>query len=116
MKSDRARTDVGRISSFGLMEIVRQRLGSSAISLSTEACPCCNGTGIRRTMEWQALSALKDIHRLMRKTDCSEISTYACHQELALYLLNHKRDMLEQLSERCGRTVQIAIEPSICGH
>lgn len=116
MKSDRARTDVGRISSFGLMEIVRQRLGSSAISLSTEACPCCNGTGIRRNMEWQALSALKDIHRLMRKTDCSEVSTYACHQELALYLLNHKRDMLEQLSERCGRTVQIAIEPSICGH
>ncbi len=54
LKNDRARTDVSRISSFGLMELVRQRLGSSAIAISTEACPCCKGTGIRRNMEWQA--------------------------------------------------------------
>ena len=41
LKSDRARTDVSNISPFGLMELVRQRLGSSAISVSTEPCPCC---------------------------------------------------------------------------
>lgn len=32
LKVDRARTDIGRISKFGLLEIVRQRLGTSALS------------------------------------------------------------------------------------
>ena len=51
MKTDRARYDVAKVSSFGLMEVVRQRLGSSSISVTMEACPCCSGTGLRRNME-----------------------------------------------------------------
>jgi RNAse E (EC 3.1.4.-) len=43
LKVDRARTDIGRISKFGLLEIVRQRLGTSALSGSLETCPHCSG-------------------------------------------------------------------------
>ena len=45
MKNDRARHDVGRMSSFGLLELVRQRTGSSALSITMEPCPFCGGTG-----------------------------------------------------------------------
>ena len=41
MKNDRARHDVGRMSSFGLLELVRQRTGSSALSITMEPCPFC---------------------------------------------------------------------------
>ena len=58
MKNDRARHDVGRMSSFGLLELVRQRTGSSALSITMEPCPFCGGTGQRRNLEWQALQAL----------------------------------------------------------
>lgn len=44
MKGDRARHDIGKMSSFGLLQIVRQRTGSSAISISMETCPHCKGT------------------------------------------------------------------------
>lgn len=109
MKNDRARTDVSRISAFGLMELVRQRLGSSAIAISTEPCPCCKGTGIRRNMEWQALQALKDIHREARKPG-SESIEHNCEEELAIYLLNNKRGILAELEERYGKTIHIDIE------
>ncbi|WFS62975.1 Rne/Rng family ribonuclease [Pseudodesulfovibrio thermohalotolerans] len=109
MKNDRARTDVSRISSFGLMELVRQRLGSSAIAISTEPCPCCKGTGIRRNMEWQALQALKDIHRDLRKPGTEPVE-YNCEEELAIYLLNKKRGILADLETRYGKSVHIDIE------
>ncbi|WP_243544845.1 Rne/Rng family ribonuclease [Pseudodesulfovibrio tunisiensis] len=107
LKNDRARTDVSRISSFGLMELVRQRLGSSAIAISTEACPYCKGTGIRRNMEWQALSALKDIHRQLRRKSCPDTLKYDCDEEVAIYLLNHKRTMLCDLEKRYDKTIHI---------
>ncbi|WP_272700979.1 Rne/Rng family ribonuclease [Desulfovibrio sp. Fe33] len=109
MKNDRARTDVSRISSFGLMELVRQRLGSSAIAISTEPCPCCKGTGIRRNMEWQALQSLKDIHRDLRKPGTEPVE-YNCEEELAIYLLNKKRGILADLETRYGKSVHIDIE------
>jgi ribonuclease E len=109
MKNDRARTDVSRISPFGLMELVRQRLGSSAIAISTEPCPCCKGTGIRRNMEWQAMQALKDIHREARKPG-SDMVDYTCEEELAIYLLNNKRGVLADLETRYGKRIHVDIE------
>ncbi len=109
MKNDRARTDVSRISSFGLMELVRQRLGSSAIAISTEPCPCCNGTGIRRNMEWQALQALKEIHREIRQPG-GDVVEHNCEEELAIYLLNNKRAVLADLEETYGKKINVDID------
>ncbi|MDC0335313.1 Rne/Rng family ribonuclease [Pseudodesulfovibrio sp.] len=109
MKHDRARTDVSRISPFGLMELVRQRLGSSAIAISTEPCPCCNGTGIRRNMEWQALQALKDIHREIRKPSVETVE-HTCEEELAIYLLNNKRKILAEMEDQYGKEIHVDIE------
>jgi len=107
MKTDRARTDVGKMSRFGLLELVRQRLGSSAISVTTEYCPCCGGSGVRRNMEWQAMAALKEIYRLLRKNNAPEVLTYTVSEELAIYLLNSKRCRLSAMEEECGKQVKI---------
>ena len=109
MKNDRARTDVSRISPFGLMELVRQRLGSSAIAISTEPCPCCKGTGIRRNMEWQALQALKEIHRDIRKPG-SDAVEFNCEEELAIYLLNNKRSVLSDMEQAHGKKIHVDID------
>ncbi|MFK4763575.1 Rne/Rng family ribonuclease [Desulfobaculum sp. SPO524] len=109
VKMDRARTDVGRLSRFGLMEMVRQRLGSSALSVSTEPCPCCGGTGTRRNLEWQSLQALKHIFRLLRKNGTTDSIEYPCDCELASYLSNHKRTKLCELESEFG--VSIIIQP-----
>ncbi len=104
MKVDRARHDVGRISSFGLLEVVRQRLGSSAISISTELCPACRGTGMRRNLEWQALQALKDIQRLAHQAQSQNQTklNYTNSAELILYLLNHKRERITDMEKQFG--------------
>ncbi|MDK2955670.1 MAG: ribonuclease [Desulfovibrionales bacterium] len=110
VKSDRARTDVGRMSRFGLLEMVRQRLGSSAISVSTEPCPICQGTGVRRNMEWRALQLIKDIHRQLRKAGGPNPLVVETDLELALYMLNNKRGRLLEIEEKFEKTVVVAPE------
>ncbi len=113
LKTDRARTDVSGISPFGLMELVRQRLGSSAISVSTEPCPCCGGTGIRRNLEWQAMQAMKTIHRLLRRPGCPNPLQVPVGQELAIYMLNNKRELLVEMGARVDTRVEIVVDPKL---
>lgn len=110
MKSDRAKHDVGRMSSFGLLELVRQRTGSSALAITLEPCPACGGTGMRRNIEWQALQALRELRRQMRSEN-GEKCAFPATPELALYLLNHKRDSLRELEQEYGKHLEITIRP-----
>ncbi len=110
MKNDKARHDIQHMSSFGLLELVRQRTATSAISISMEPCPCCGGTGLRRNLEWQSLQALRDIARMMRGRT-SATCRYEMSQELGLYVLNHKREALKELEALYGKSIEIAIHP-----
>lgn len=111
VKNDKARTSVGRISRFGLLEMVRQRMGSSALSITLEPCPCCNGAGTRRNLEWQAMQALREIrYRLNRKNGNSSVD-FPAGQELALYLLNTKRDRLAELEQEFQTPITISNAP-----
>uniref|UniRef100_A0A7C4EJ95 RNase E/G thioredoxin-like domain-containing protein n=1 Tax=Fundidesulfovibrio putealis TaxID=270496 RepID=A0A7C4EJ95_9BACT len=89
---------------------MRQRMGSSAMSVSTEPCPCCHGTGTRRNMEWQALQVMREIYRLMRRGGGGDTLTHKVSPELAIYLLNQKRQRLRELEEQFQKTVLILPE------
>lgn len=108
MKSDRARHDVARMSSFGLLELVRQRMGSSALSICMETCEACGGTGLRRNLEWQALQTLRELrHRLQSASGLKYV--FESSRELGMYLLNYKRDALRLLEQDSGKTLEIRI-------
>ncbi|MCA6250592.1 ribonuclease E/G, partial [Phenylobacterium sp.] len=61
LKEDRARIQVGRISTFGLMELSRQRRRSSLLEGTTHVCEHCGGTGRVRSVESSALGALRAV-------------------------------------------------------
>ena len=109
MKEDRARHDVGKISSFGLLEVVRQRLGSSAISIASEPCPHCKGTGIRRNMEWQAMQAMQEIQQLVRQNaEPGKTIAYSASGELIVYILNRKKEWLLDTEQEAGITLELS--------
>jgi len=110
LKSDRARHDVGKMSKFGLLQVVRQRLGSSAMSLSSEPCPCCQGAGFRRNLEWQSLQVLKEIYRLLRCEKCASPLEFKAPAELAFYLLNAKRSKLLEMEREFEKEIVILAE------
>jgi ribonuclease E len=109
LKNDRARIQVGRISSFGLMEMSRQRLRTGVLEATTRGCPHCDGTGLVRTASSAGLSALRLIEDEAAKGKGSVISLYAS-TEAAVYLLNAKRADLAEIEERFGVRVEVLPE------
>jgi ribonuclease E len=106
LKNDRARIQVGRISSFGLMEMSRQRLRTGVLEASTRQCPHCEGTGLVRTASSAGLSALRMIEDEAARGRGSLI-TLRASQEAAFYVLNKKRADIAEIEERYG--VQVVI-------
>jgi ribonuclease E len=64
-----------------------------------------------RNLEWQALQALKEIYRLLRRKTCPQILEYPVDSGLALYLLNKKRKQLHEMEQTSGRTIEIVSAP-----
>ena len=109
LKNDRARIQVGRISSFGLMEMSRQRLRTGVLEATTRGCPHCDGTGLVRTASSAGLAALRLIEDEAGRGKGSTITLYAS-TEAAIYLLNSKRSDLAQIEELYGVTVEVMPE------
>ncbi|MEJ5975674.1 ribonuclease E/G [Novosphingobium sp. PS1R-30] len=109
LKNDRARLQIGRISSFGLMEMSRQRLRTGVLEATTRTCPHCDGTGLVRTASSAGLSALRLIEDEAAKGRGSVISLYAS-TEAAVYLLNAKRADLAEIEDRYGVRVEVIPE------
>jgi len=105
MSRDKARYDVTRISKLGLLEVSRQRLKSTKASSSFMECPTCLGDGTIRTPEAAARAAFRKIQARVVRGDISGVKVFL-PPEVALYLLNQKRDDLARLEQR----YKVAIE------
>jgi ribonuclease E len=114
LADDRARIQVGRISSFGLMEMSRQRLRTGVLEASTRECPHCEGTGLVRTASSAALSALRMLEDEAARGRSSRI-TLRASQEAAFYLLNRKRSELSDIEARYGVMIEILSDGEVEG-
>jgi ribonuclease E len=114
LKNDRARIQIGRISSFGLMEMSRQRLRTGVLEASTKPCPHCEGTGLMRTAASAGLSALRIIEDEAARGRGEKICLRA-GKEAAVYVLNKKRSELHDIELRYGVSIEILIDESFEG-
>jgi ribonuclease E len=114
LKNDRARIQVGRISSFGLMEMSRQRLRTGVLEASTKPCPHCDGSGLMRTAASAGLSALRIIEDEAARGRGDRIVLRA-GRDAAVYVLNKKRTELADIELRYGVSVEVVIDESFEG-
>jgi ribonuclease E len=96
VRQDRARVQIGKISRFGLLEMSRQRLRPSLDESSNLVCPRCSGFGNIRSVESLALAILRIIGEEARKERTSKVVAQL-PVEVATYLLNEKRDWVQNL-------------------
>ena len=112
LKIDRARIQVGRISSFGLLEMSRQRMRAGVLEGSSDTCGHCNGSGMVRSVESRALHVLRQIDERARKFDHGELSAHV-PEDVASYLLNNKRAQLLDIETQTGLSVIILTDSEL---
>jgi ribonuclease E len=110
VRMDRARIQLGRLSRFGLLELSRQRLRPALSETTHINCPRCNGMGTIRGVESMSLALLRLIGEEARKERTGRVIAQV-PIDVATYLMNEKRDWLNQIEERDKVSLVIVPNP-----
>ncbi|MBU8849765.1 MAG: Rne/Rng family ribonuclease [Desulfobacterales bacterium] len=112
LKSDKAKTKVGGITKFGLLEMSRQRIRHSITFGSYEACRYCNGRGQIPSVETQGLAFLRRLNLKTLKAEVTEATGFV-PTVVASYLLNKKRDELTEIESKKKVSITIEGDPNM---
>ena len=112
LKNDKARSRVGTISRFGLLEMSRQRLRQSLETSTFVSCDHCRGKGYVLAADRLGVRFLRQLQLQTLKKSGSSV-TGLVPMEVAEYLLNRKKSELLGLETRRGLTITIKGDPSL---
>ena len=97
-KTDRARSRILRISSFGVVEMTRQRMRPSLQSSTYLACPHCGGSGYVKSHESSAIELIRLLNLAASKEQIKKVELFVS-PEVADYLQNEKRAAIAQIEQ-----------------
>ena len=108
---DRARSLVGPVGPFGLVQLTRKRTERSLERVMTRACPTCEGLGRVKAPETVCLELRRALLAEAARTEANELSVRA-HPEILKLLTGELRGILDELRERYGLSVRVFEAPS----
>ncbi len=112
LRFDRARVQMGKISGFGLLELSRQRRRTGVLEGTSHICEHCQGSGRVRSVESAALALLRALDEASAKQK-NRVLDARTATEVALYLLNEKRDALAAIEENRHVRVRVTAGPGL---
>ncbi len=112
LRHDKAKIQVGRISSFGLMEMSRQRMRPSIAESINRSCPHCQGTG---TIRSEAALSMQIIRALEKEASTPEYDRFrvSVTASEAVYILNNMRSEIDKIEKNSDCVVEILIDSSL---
>ncbi len=112
LRHDRAKIQVARISTFGLMEMSRQRMRPSIAESINRSCPHCQGTG---TIRSEAALGIQIIRALEKEASVGEFDRFCVSitASEAMYILNNMRAELDKIEEIFDCSVEIVIDGTL---
>lgn len=106
IRKDRARTRVGRISQFGMIEMTRQRLGPSIRTYTHTSCSHCGGQGWIKSIETMSLIITRKI-KLGAALDKVKKIVVTANPEVVMDLSNRQRKEINTLEEQTHTKILI---------
>ena len=104
MEKDRNRSNILKISEFGLVEMTRQRSKKSLSGTMCETCPYCSGRGRVKSRS----SVCYEIFRELEREAAYNIAGTLCvlvHPEIAQLLLEEENNTLKNLEVKLARKI-----------
>ena len=111
LSRDRARIQTGNISQFGLLEFSRQRLRSSFLETNSAICSHCNGKGVIRASDANAMLILRTIENEIFEERIDVINVFT-NIISVIYLLNNKRAEIKFIEEKYDIKLNFYSDPN----
>ena len=109
---DRARIQISKISTFGLMEMSRQRLRPSLEESSGMVCPRCDGLGTIKDARSSAMAIIRLIEEEALKDEGALIRAFL-PVPLAAFLINEKRSQIVDIEQQNKVRILLLPEPQM---
>ena len=110
LKTDKARTNVLRISELGLVQMTRKRTSESLERQLMEPCPYCDGRGRIRTAVTEVFDLLREIRRRALQTGERRL-VVKLRDDLRHHLETEAADLLADLKAALGIEVELRSSP-----
>lgn len=110
LADDRARSKMGRVSQFGLLEMTRQRLGPGTHKKVFQTCPRCRGTARIRTVQSRAQAILRRLGSALTQKGFTTVDVRA-HPEVVEYLREELWDYVRAYEHRFEKEVTTTAVP-----
>ncbi|MBW2648483.1 MAG: Rne/Rng family ribonuclease [Deltaproteobacteria bacterium] len=104
MEKDRNKTNVQKISEFGLIEMTRQRRRKSLSGIMLETCPRCSGRGLVKSSTSVCYEIFRELEREAAR-DIAETFCVLVHPEVEKLLLENENNTLKNLEKRLGKKI-----------
>ena len=111
MSKDRSRTNIQKISEFGLIEMTRQRRRKSLSDTVCEPCPCCSGRGRVKSRASVCYEIFREIEREAAH-GTTQTFCVLVHPEVEQCLLEEENHVLRNLEARLGRKLLVESDNS----
>jgi ribonuclease G len=106
LKSDKAKTNILKISTLGLVEMTRERSRESVGRILSEPCPYCEGRGFIKSKPTLCYEILQEIRREAPKMKGKRIFVNV-HPDIADLLYDEESEEIEELERKYSKRIII---------
>src|SRR6185295_14663143 len=112
LRSDKARTNILKISELGLVEMTRKRTRENLVQQLCEPCGFCEGRGYVLSAETVAYKLLREIRKDLPRFGGRQIAV-SVSPRVGEMLQGPVRRALVALSEQLGREIEVRTRPGL---
>jgi hypothetical protein len=112
LRSDKARTNILKISELGLVEMTRKRTRENLVQQLCEPCSFCEGRGYVLSAETVAYKLLREIRKDLPRFGGLQIAV-SVSPRVGEMLQGPARRALSALSEQLGREIEVRTRPGL---
>ncbi len=112
LRSDKARTNILKISELGLVEMTRKRTRENLVQTLCERCVYCDGRGYLLSRESVAFKVLREVRKDLPRF-CGRRIAVSVSTQVAEELLGHEHGAVVELERELGREIEIRARPGL---
>jgi ribonuclease G len=106
LKKDRIKTFAYPISELGLVQLTRKRTRENVVTMLSEACPTCDGTGYVRSRYSVCYDVLRNLRTACRKGEGKQFDV-SLSPEVARLILEEEKGSMDYLETTYGKKINI---------
>ncbi|MBU2590662.1 MAG: Rne/Rng family ribonuclease [Nitrospinae bacterium] len=105
-KDDRAKTNIMKISEFGLVEMTRERTRDSLSRILCQPCAHCEGRSVVKSVPTVAYEIFREIRRVSRTSGKDRLNVGAS-PDVANFIMSEEKDHLKELEQELKVSVSL---------